>query len=431
MPNNKLRNIVKRSLGAKQDKLIGIPGLLGDFSGTIPVPGKPGYVYVRTWDGSGVHQVFNAVAPLLRDLPVIFGRDPRQANVLQILQMRPDQRYGDEAAPGAVANHHKNHEWMAPSPGGQDVVNVHGRQIMPLNFRPIPGTLTVQLYPGSVRIGNRPYYIADQVLDFSGHVPVTAGKQRWVLITISTSGTVVLTDGSDVDQGALSETDIPAPPTDTAWILGEVRLYYGQLEIQEARSSTDLWDERFPMKDMQVTPHASTHQPDGSDPITGMGDVVGPSGASDGHLAVFDGATGKLIKDGGAVPSGSGSALQDWTPTVTQGGAVSNTVQYAKYSELTADLCYICAIISITGSGTDNNAIVIGGLPKTVTNPGIYGSVSVLNNGTAFYIGSVYIDNSGATFYAHNSGAAIGISPSFGLENDDSIKFEAIFPFVS
>jgi hypothetical protein len=36
----------------------------------------------------------------------------------------------------------------------------------------------------------------------------------------------------------------------------------------------------------------------------GTGDVVGPSGATDGHLAVFDGVTGKLIKDGGAAPSG-------------------------------------------------------------------------------------------------------------------------------
>jgi hypothetical protein len=39
----------------------------------------------------------------------------------------------------------------------------------------------------------------------------------------------------------------------------------------------------------------------------GSGDVVGPAGATNGHLVVFDGATGKLVKDGGAVPSGSGS----------------------------------------------------------------------------------------------------------------------------
>ncbi len=36
------------------------------------------------------------------------------------------------------------------------------------------------------------------------------------------------------------------------------------------------------------------------------GDVTGPSSATDGNLAVFDGATGKLIKDGG--PPGGGSS---------------------------------------------------------------------------------------------------------------------------
>lgn len=34
----------------------------------------------------------------------------------------------------------------------------------------------------------------------------------------------------------------------------------------------------------------------------GAGDVSGPSSATDGHLVVFDGTTGKLVKDGGAAP---------------------------------------------------------------------------------------------------------------------------------
>jgi hypothetical protein len=37
----------------------------------------------------------------------------------------------------------------------------------------------------------------------------------------------------------------------------------------------------------------------------GTGNVNGPASATDGHLAVFDGATGKIIKDGGA-PAGGG-----------------------------------------------------------------------------------------------------------------------------
>lgn len=35
--------------------------------------------------------------------------------------------------------------------------------------------------------------------------------------------------------------------------------------------------------------------------------VHGPASATTEHLAVFDGATGKIIKDGGAVPTGGGA----------------------------------------------------------------------------------------------------------------------------
>ncbi len=45
---------------------------------------------------------------------------------------------------------------------------------------------------------------------------------------------------------------------------------------------------------------------DGGSKITDLGDVKGPASATDGNLAVFDGTTGKLIKDGGPVPGGGG-----------------------------------------------------------------------------------------------------------------------------
>jgi hypothetical protein len=45
----------------------------------------------------------------------------------------------------------------------------------------------------------------------------------------------------------------------------------------------------------------------------GSGDVVGPDSSTDGHLAVFNGTTGKLIKDGGAVPGGGGATIESTT----------------------------------------------------------------------------------------------------------------------
>lgn len=43
--------------------------------------------------------------------------------------------------------------------------------------------------------------------------------------------------------------------------------------------------------------------------IAGGGDVTGPAGATNGNLAVFDGGTGKIIKDGGAPGSGSTASM--------------------------------------------------------------------------------------------------------------------------
>ncbi len=52
---------------------------------------------------------------------------------------------------------------------------------------------------------------------------------------------------------------------------------------------------------------------------SGIGDVVGPSSSADGNLAVFDGTTGKLLKDGGA-PGGGGSFLSANTARVDASG---------------------------------------------------------------------------------------------------------------
>jgi hypothetical protein len=68
---------------------------------------------------------------------------------------------------------------------------------------------------------------------------------------------------------------------------------------------------------------------DGADG-TGTGDVSGPSSVTDGHIAVFDGATGKLLKDGGAVFSGSYNDLTD-TPTLGT-AAAADTGDFAAAS---------------------------------------------------------------------------------------------------
>src|SRR4030067_1851260 len=84
-----------------------IPGLIGDNSYTIDVPGRANYVYVRTSNGEVIEAFNNRVTPVL-DLPVFVGEDPKEPQLLQALSVRSGQsRYGDSGAsqPGTPAHH--------------------------------------------------------------------------------------------------------------------------------------------------------------------------------------------------------------------------------------------------------------------------------------------------------------------------------------
>lgn len=58
----------------------------------------------------------------------------------------------------------------------------------------------------------------------------------------------------------------------------------------------------------------------------GTGDVVWPSSAVDWHLAVFDGTTGKLIKDWGVIPSAPGTATSSTAWLVKLGSDTQQSV---------------------------------------------------------------------------------------------------------
>lgn len=83
----------------------------------------------------------------------------------------------------------------------------------------------------------------------------------------------------------------------------------------------------------------------------GSGDVSGPAGATDGHMAVFDGATGKLVKGGGA-PLALGTTAEtakagNYAPTATE-IAVAAFGAAAKATPVDADT------LLITDSATSN-----------------------------------------------------------------------------
>jgi len=69
-----------------------------------------------------------------------------------------------------------------------------------------------------------------------------------------------------------------------------------------------------------ITTNASTDSITINSTASGTGDVVGPASATDGNVALFDGTTGKLIKDGVPI-SGGGNGASDVNKLVSFDGA--------------------------------------------------------------------------------------------------------------
>jgi hypothetical protein len=120
-----------------------------------------------------------------------------------------------------------------------------------------------------------------------------------------------------------------------------------------------------------------------------------------------------------------GGAWVSYTPTLTQSGAVTKTVTYAKFTQINK-LCICNVRLEVTGAGTANNAI-------TITLPLTCSSSANVRIGTAlFYDGSTTISYNGAVQLLSTTTAAIlpdvtnnfaGITPNVALASGDNISF--------
>lgn len=148
---------------------------------------------------------------------------------------------------------------------------------------------------------------------------------------------------------------------------------------------------------------------------------------SDGLYVIDDAGnvTGPLV----STASGGVGALTDWTPSLTQSGAVTKTVTQAKYVRLGPSLYYVQCHLDVTGSGTAGNDIVIGNLPGTPIANGIYGSGWIYDASTnTFFAGAVISISAGLRIRAHLETDDVGSDPSFALASGDVIGLMAIYP---
>lgn len=115
----------------------------------------------------------------------------------------------------------------------------------------------------------------------------------------------------------------------------------------------------------------------------GGGDVVGPASSTNNGFAVYDGATGKLLKDhaatialasevSGTLPvanggtGDTGSAWTETTPTVTSSGGTLTTVSCTfRYKTVGKTLSFIATVvITNAGTGTGNLQFALPVTPK-------------------------------------------------------------------
>ena len=275
------------------------PVVIGDASGVVNVPGRTGYIYVRSEAGNmPAMEVFNKKVTPAVGMEVFIGYTPQEPNLLQVIDTHtPSAQYvattpGSEVIGGlgTVPPHAWSHAYLQP-----DQLLIQKRSILPGKLA--AATLTgsraaVRVYDDIVWVGGQFRYVEPRTIDLTSHIPATAGHSCYVAISVDATGAIAVTDGADIAALTPALTDAPAIPSVNV-LLGFVRLYAGMYNVQEYYNGNTLYTDFLDPRSMLFRL-----------PVTGgSGDFFGPGSAADGDFVQFDGTTGKLGKDSGYKPS--------------------------------------------------------------------------------------------------------------------------------
>jgi len=212
------------------------PAKLGDYSGTVIVPGTKGILYARLINGQ-ILQVYNNVVPNIPHLDVLIGRDKSQPSVWKVIETI--QVHDLSQVPSYLTFHHEQHEYPAP-----DSVFVRRDQITPLLVLPAGG-FNVRFFGDVVyKFGMlAPVRVNDADIDLSSHV-ITAGA-KYVRLDVSTSGTLVYTIGNVVGSKELLELEPLPVPTANGFPVCAFVFYEGQTELRRDSTERTIIDLRM------------------------------------------------------------------------------------------------------------------------------------------------------------------------------------------
>lgn len=182
---------------------------------------------------------------------------------------------------------------------------------------------------------------------------------------------------------------------------------------------------------------------------SGQPTVQGPSSATSGHIATYNGTTGKIIQDGGAVPTSApcsafgtsaGTCVQGndsrivgayqtptstatWVPIDSSGGALTFTVLTARYMAI-GPMTYITGTLSFP-STADTHAATIGGLPTASLNQaGVAGTFFLYTGAAGGAVG--FVGANATTFTINNPTTGAGITNA--TLSGTTIRFQFMYP---
>lgn len=121
-------------------------------------------------------------------------------------------------------------------------------------------------------------------------------------------------------------------------------------------------------------------------------------------------------------------AAATYTPTLTQSGTVTKTVNVANYTKIGRR---VTGEVHVTATGAGGGAAdIVVGLPDTSVYSGspsiVIGSGMVFDASASTFFSGVLIANTTTTaiISVHNSLDQMGSSPSFTLANNDQITYQ-------
>jgi len=225
-----MKQIIRKRLKNLQPREEKTTGFLGHPDGTVRIPGKLHWVYVRLWNGELIEAFNNGNVPAAFGLAVeVVYRGGRY-------YIASRDAYDQPVFVGLPDGTEDELQWP-----GSHTLYVRPEQFLPGLVFPKAG-MTVYIYGGRLPLSGGGYIsIPSQEIDLTPYRP--AANAHWATIGWMSSGTIsIVTGGAANSLGELKEAEIP--PTG-GYDLAAIKLFNGQSSISHGKFGSVIVDLRF------------------------------------------------------------------------------------------------------------------------------------------------------------------------------------------